>query len=45
VDWQPPRDHPIGPGDRLVVVARRQGLRELIADANPPPPQPAGATV
>ncbi|MFI5840407.1 potassium channel family protein [Catenuloplanes sp. NPDC051500] len=40
VDWQPPRDHPIGPGDRLVVVARRRGLRELIADANPPAPAP-----
>ncbi|GAB7049666.1 potassium channel family protein [Catenuloplanes indicus] len=41
VDWTPPRDHPIAAGDRLVVVARRQGLRDLIAAANPPAPESA----
>ncbi|GAB7041682.1 MULTISPECIES: NAD-binding protein [Catenuloplanes] len=38
VDWAPPRDHRVAAGDRLVVVARRQGLRDLIAAANPPAP-------
>ncbi|MDR7280370.1 potassium channel family protein [Catenuloplanes atrovinosus] len=43
VDWAPPRDHPIDVGDRLVVVARRQGLRDLITAANPPAPRTAPA--
>ncbi|MDP9798165.1 Trk K+ transport system NAD-binding subunit [Catenuloplanes nepalensis] len=43
VDWSPRRAHPVAAGDRLVVVARRHGLRDLIAAANPPAPDSAPA--
>jgi hypothetical protein len=36
----------VNPGDRVVVVARRAGLRSLLHQASPPPiapePEPAG---
>ena len=35
--WSPPPDTPLGPGDTLMVVARRAGLGWLTKQANLPP--------
>jgi Trk K+ transport system NAD-binding subunit len=36
VDWAPDPRRVLTPGDEVVVVARRAGLRELLARATPP---------
>jgi Trk K+ transport system NAD-binding subunit len=36
VDWSPRPDHKLVAGDRILVVARRAGLRRLLEDATPP---------
>jgi Trk K+ transport system NAD-binding subunit len=36
VDWTPDLEHRLVPGDRILVVARRAGLRELLEAAAPP---------
>ncbi|GAB1694784.1 NAD-binding protein [Krasilnikovia sp. M28-CT-15] len=38
VNWRPDPAHRFGAGDRLLVVARRAGLRALAEQAAPPPP-------
>ena len=45
VDWEPSAGHALTPGDRVLVVARRAGLRQLVEQATPAPlildePQP-----
>jgi Trk K+ transport system NAD-binding subunit len=46
VDWSPDHRRILNPGDRVVVVARRAGLRALLEKASPPPivigPEAAG---
>ena len=42
VDWSPDGRRVLGAGDRVVVVARRAGLRSLLEQATPPPLQQAG---
>jgi Trk K+ transport system NAD-binding subunit len=42
VDWSPDLDHRLAPGDRILVVARRAGLRMLLEAATPPPLEQAG---
>jgi Trk K+ transport system NAD-binding subunit len=43
VDWTPDLGHRLVAGDRILVVARRAGLRSLLEAATPPPPlQQAG---
>jgi len=42
VDWSPDGRRVLGAGDRVVVVARRAGLRALLEQATPPPLQQAG---
>jgi Trk K+ transport system NAD-binding subunit len=37
VDWSPDHRRVLNPGDRVVVVARRAGLRALLQRASPPP--------
>ncbi len=37
VDWSPDHRRILNPGDRVVVVARRAGLRSLLQQASPPP--------
>jgi Trk K+ transport system NAD-binding subunit len=37
VDWSPDHRRILNPGDRVVVVARRAGLRALLEKASPPP--------
>jgi Trk K+ transport system NAD-binding subunit len=37
VQWTPDPAHRLVPGDRILVVARRAGLRALIDQATPPP--------
>jgi Trk K+ transport system NAD-binding subunit len=45
VDWSPDPRRVLCTGDRVVVVARRAGLRALLEQATPPPaPDPARAT-
>ncbi|GLY96977.1 potassium transporter TrkA [Actinoplanes sp. NBRC 103695] len=44
VDWSPDRRRVLNAGDRVVIVARRAGLRSLLEQATPPPspaPEPA----
>jgi Trk K+ transport system NAD-binding subunit len=36
VDWTPDLSHNLAAGDRVLVVARRAGLRELLQEATPP---------
>jgi Trk K+ transport system NAD-binding subunit len=36
VDWSPDLSRELAAGDRILVVARRAGLRELLQDATPP---------
>jgi Trk K+ transport system NAD-binding subunit len=36
VDWTPDLSHTLAAGDRILVVARRAGLRELLQEATPP---------
>jgi Trk K+ transport system NAD-binding subunit len=43
VDWAPDHAHRLLPGDRILVVARRAGLRALLEQASPPPVVPAPA--
>jgi Trk K+ transport system NAD-binding subunit len=38
VDWTPDSGHRLVAGDRILVVARRAGLRSLLEAATPPPP-------
>jgi Trk K+ transport system NAD-binding subunit len=46
LDWAPAPEHPVAPGDRVLVVARRAGLRALVERATPPPPaEPAEASI
>jgi Trk K+ transport system NAD-binding subunit len=40
VDWSPDLSHSLTAGDRILVVARRAGLRELLQEATPPLQQP-----
>jgi Trk K+ transport system NAD-binding subunit len=40
VDWSPDLSHPLAAGDRILVVARRAGLRELLQEATPPLQEP-----
>jgi Trk K+ transport system NAD-binding subunit len=42
VNWAPDPAHRLVPGDRILVVARRAGLRVLLEAASPPPLQQAG---
>jgi Trk K+ transport system NAD-binding subunit len=42
VDWSPDLDRRLQPGDRILVVARRAGLRVLLEAASPPPLEQAG---
>ena len=42
VDWSPDGAHRLVAGDRILVVARRAGLRILLEQATPPPLQQAG---
>ncbi len=42
VDWLPDGRRVLAPGDELVVVARRAGLRVLREQANPPPSDQPG---
>lgn len=42
VDWSPDLGHRLSAGDRILVVARRAGLRVLLEEATPPPLQEAG---
>jgi Trk K+ transport system NAD-binding subunit len=45
LDWTPDLDHRLVPGDKILVVARRAGLRALAEQAAPPPVVlPAGET-
>jgi Trk K+ transport system NAD-binding subunit len=37
VDWTPDLDHRLAAGDRILVVARRAGLRALLDETAPPP--------
>jgi Trk K+ transport system NAD-binding subunit len=37
LDWVPDLDHRLAPGDKILVVARRAGLRALADQAIPPP--------
>jgi Trk K+ transport system NAD-binding subunit len=37
VDWSPDLDHRLVAGDRILVVARRGGLRALLDETAPPP--------
>jgi Trk K+ transport system NAD-binding subunit len=41
VDWAPDPRRVLAAGDEVVVVARRAGLRALLAQASPPFPDPA----
>ena len=44
VDWSPDRRRVLNAGDRVVIVARRAGLRALLEQATPPPsPAPEAA--
>jgi Trk K+ transport system NAD-binding subunit len=36
VDWSPDLSRNLAAGDRILVVARRAGLRELLQEATPP---------
>jgi Trk K+ transport system NAD-binding subunit len=38
VDWSPDPGHRLVAGDRILIVARRAGLRSLLEAATPPPP-------
>jgi Trk K+ transport system NAD-binding subunit len=40
VDWSPDLSQPLAAGDRILVVARRAGLRELLQEATPPLQEP-----
>jgi Trk K+ transport system NAD-binding subunit len=40
VDWSPDLAQPLAAGDRILVVARRAGLRELLQEATPPLQEP-----
>jgi Trk K+ transport system NAD-binding subunit len=40
VDWSPDLSQPLATGDRILVVARRAGLRELLQEATPPLQEP-----
>jgi Trk K+ transport system NAD-binding subunit len=40
VDWSPDLSRPLTGGDRILVVARRAGLRELLQEATPPLQEP-----
>jgi Trk K+ transport system NAD-binding subunit len=42
VDWSPDLAHKLVAGDRILVVARRAGLRILLEEATPPPLEQAG---
>jgi Trk K+ transport system NAD-binding subunit len=42
VDWSPDLAHELVAGDRILVVARRAGLRILLEEATPPPLEQAG---
>jgi Trk K+ transport system NAD-binding subunit len=42
VDWTPDPRRVLAAGDRVVVVARRAGLRSLLEQATPPPLEQAG---
>jgi Trk K+ transport system NAD-binding subunit len=42
VDWTPDPRRVLAAGDRVVVVARRAGLRTLLEQATPPPLEQAG---
>jgi Trk K+ transport system NAD-binding subunit len=37
-DWSPRRERPLGPGDRLIVLATRAGLSTFLADRPVPAP-------
>jgi Trk K+ transport system NAD-binding subunit len=39
LDWTPDLDRPLAAGDRVLVVARRAGLRSLVEQATPVPPE------
>jgi Trk K+ transport system NAD-binding subunit len=42
VDWSPELGHRLAAGDRILVVARRAGLRALLEESTPPPLEQAG---
>jgi Trk K+ transport system NAD-binding subunit len=42
VDWSPDLGHRLAAGDRILVVARRAGLRVLLEESIPPPLEQAG---
>jgi Trk K+ transport system NAD-binding subunit len=44
VDWTPDASQPLVAGARILVVARRAGLRALVEQASPPPPVTLGAS-